>query len=75
MRQSSQTVTYPDILSLVEEVLKEREDRLNGARRRGTSNLEPLTHKVEVAKTLVRMVRKGVKEKQTDFKALFDQIR
>lgn len=72
-RQSSRTVTYKDILDLAEEVLHEREGWLNGARQRGTSNLESLTHKVETGKILVRMLKKGVKEKQTDMLELFNQ--
>jgi hypothetical protein len=74
-RQSSRTVTYPDLLALAEEVLEQREGWLNGARQRGISNLEPLTHKVEAARMLVKMLRKGVKEKQTDFYQLFEQVK
>jgi hypothetical protein len=74
-RQSSRTVTYPDLLALAEEVLEQREGWLNGARQRGTSNLEPLTHKVEVARMLVKMLRKGLPARQTDFLELFEQVK
>lgn len=74
-RQSSRSVTYQDILALAEEVLREREAWYNGARARGTSNLEPLAHKVEVAKTWVRMVRKGLPGRQTNFAELFEQVK
>lgn len=72
-RQSSLTITYGDLLQLAENVLREREGWYNGARARGTSNLEPLAHQVEVARTWVRMIRKGLPGRQTDLLELFNQ--
>lgn len=74
-RQSSISVKYADLIHLAESTLREMEGRYAGARARGTGNLEALTHQVETAKMLVRMLRKGLREKQTDFLELFEQVR
>jgi hypothetical protein len=74
-RKSSHTVTYKSLVDLAVEVLSERQERYAGARARGTTNLEPLTEKVEAAETLVRMLKKGLPAKQTDFVELFEQVK
>jgi len=38
------------------------------------TNLEAITHDVECAETLVRMLEKGLPGKQTDFLALFHEV-
>lgn len=75
MRQSAITITYRDLLNLAEEVLKEKQDRYLSAQSRGMTNLEPLTKRHEAAKVLVRMLRKGMPAKQTDFYELFEQVK
>ena len=75
MRQSPLTITYQDLLDFANEVLKEKQDRYLAAKGRGTTNLEPLTKRHEAAKVLVRMLRKGLPGKQTDFFELFEQVK
>lgn len=74
-RQSSKTVTYRDLLLLSERVLIESQKRYDGASARGTSSLEPLAHDVETARTMVRMMRKGMPGRQTNFFELFEQVK
>lgn len=73
-RQSSHTVTYRDLVDLAEQVHKDMVLRHAGAISRGTGSLEALTHQVETAKVLVRMLRKGMPLKQTDFLTLFKEV-
>ncbi len=73
-RQSPHTITYKDLLELSEQLLVDMQGRYAGAKARGTTNLDALTHQVETAKTLVRMLKKGLPAKQTDFKELFEQV-
>lgn len=74
-RQSPHTVQYKDLLLLAEEILQDRQARYAGAQGRGTTNLHILTHRVETAKALVRMLRKGLPVKQADMFALFNETR
>lgn len=71
--KSPLTIGYNDLLSLAEEVLKERESRYKGAQDRGITNFNALTHQVETARLLVRMLKKGKPVKQTDLFALFNE--
>ena len=73
-RQSSHTVAYKDVHDLAEGLLRDIQGRYSGAKARGTTNLDALTHQVEVAKTLVRMLKKGLPAKQTDFLTLFKEV-
>lgn len=73
-RQSSHTIQYKDLLELSEEVLSERERWYAGARARGTTNLDALSKKVQTAKTLVRMLKKGLPGRQSDFLELFQKV-
>lgn len=75
MRQSSITVTYADLLTLAEKVKAAAEKKLSGAQACGAHSVEGLTHDLETAKTLVRMLKKGLPEKQTDFLELFEQVK
>lgn len=75
MRRSSQTVTYADVYHLAQQFSRDIETRYAGAGARGTTNLEALTHQVETAKVLVKMLKKGIREKQTDFFELFEQVK
>lgn len=74
-RHSAHTVQYKDLLILAEEVLQERKVRYAGACGRGTTNLHALTHQIECAKTLVRILKKCEPGKQADLFALFNENR
>lgn len=73
-RQSPHTVTYKDVHDLAVQVLRDIQGRRAAAVARGTTNLEALTHQVETAKVLVRMLKKGIPAKQTDFLTLFKEV-
>lgn len=73
-RQSSNTVTYADLLALAERVKAAAEKKLAGAHACGAHSLEGLTHDLETANTLVRMLKKGLPGKQTDFLELFQSV-
>jgi len=73
-RQSPHTIRYKDLLDLAEGIKTELETRYAGARARGTTNLDALTHKVETARTLVRMLKRGLPGRQTDMLELFNQV-
>lgn len=74
MRQSSHTVTYADLLAFAERVKAAAEKKLAAAKACGAHSLEGLTHDLETANTLVRMLKKGSQAKQTDFLTLFEQV-
>lgn len=74
-RQSSQTVTYRDLLHLAERSLAEAEKKLRGAKACGAFSVEGITHEVESWKRLVKMLKKGLPVKQTDLFALFEETR
>lgn len=74
-RQSCQTVTYKDLISFAEKALVASEKKLAGAKAVGAYSLEGLTHEAETGKMLVKMLKKGVKEKQTDFLELFESAK
>lgn len=74
-RTSPLTVEYKDLLNMACKVLSEKEIALRSARGRGVRHLNPLIHDVEVAGTLVRMLKKGLPGKQTDFANLFEQVK
>lgn len=73
--RSPLTVSYKDLLSQAEDSLRVHQSAYNGAIGRGTVSLDILTHKVEVAKMLVRMLRKGLPKKQTELFELFEQVK
>lgn len=72
-RRSAHTVTYKDLLTWLEKQLAYARQRRSSAPGRGVLNCDALTHDVECAETLLRMVKKGLPGRQTDFKALFDE--
>lgn len=74
-RQSSHTVTYKDLVDLAERWKAAHEKKLAGAKACGAHSLEGLTHDLETVKMLVRMLKKGLQEKQTDFLELFEQMK
>ena len=74
-RASSHTTTYKDLVDLSTEVVRERQAWYDGARAKGTSNLDALVKKLETAKALERLLKKGQPEKQTDLFTLFEMIR
>lgn len=73
-RQSPHTISYKDVHDLAMQVLRDTQGRHAGAKALGTTNLEALTHQVETAKVLVKMLKKGLPLKQTDFLALFKEV-
>lgn len=75
MRQSPHTVTYKDLVALAEEVLTDRQRRYTGAQACGGTNLHALTHQIECAKTLVRILKKCEPGKQADLFSLFNETR
>ena len=75
LRSSPHTVTYKDLVALAVETLADRQKRYAGAKACGAGNLDALVHQVETAKTLVRMLKKGLPGKQTDFYQLFEQVK
>lgn len=74
-RQSPYATTYKDLVDLCTEVVRERQAWYDGARAKGTSNLDALVKKLETAKALERLLKKGLWEKQTDLFTLFETMR
>jgi len=75
MRKSSITVSYSDLLKWAKKQLGYTLQRQSSSIGRGVSNQEALTHDVECAKTLVRMLEKCEPGRQTDFFELFQQAK
>lgn len=73
-RQSPHTVTYASLISFVEAQKKQLAARYAGAKASGTSNLDPIVHALECAKTLIRMLKKCEPGKQADFLELFKEM-
>lgn len=73
-RQSSHTITYKDLLTWAEKQAAYARRRKDMAPGKGVTNLEALTQDVECAEILVRMLKKGLPVKQTDFLALFNEV-
>lgn len=72
--RSPHTISYSDLLSLSEEVLEQRTAWYKGAVGMGAKNLDYFVHKMQTAKLLVRMLKKGLPGKQTDFLELFKEV-
>lgn len=72
--RSPLTISYPSLIRLAEEVLKEAERRHVSARERGTRNMGPLTARVENAKVLVKMLKRCEPGKQCDLFAKFKEV-
>jgi hypothetical protein len=73
-RQSSHTVTYKGLLAWAEKQAAYARRRKDMAPGKGITNLEALVQDVAYAETLVRMLKKGLPGKQTDFMALFNEV-
>ena len=71
-RRSSLTVSNKDLSDMADEMVKTSEKCLQGARDRGTSNVEPLIHRVETAKAIQELVRKHAPGRQ---KTIFEQAK
>lgn len=74
-RHSPHTVQYHDLVVFAAEMMAACQARYDGARARGTSNLNALTHQLEVARTLHRLLKKGEPVKQTDLFSLFQAVK
>jgi len=72
-RKSPLTVEYKDLVQLAEGLEKEAARKLSNAKSCGIGNLNGLTHHYETTKTLARMLRKGLKTKETDMVTLFNE--
>jgi len=72
IRRSSLTITYSDLVKFAEKQASYARQRRNSASGRGVVNCEGLTHDVECAEMLVRMLRKGMPGRQTSFYELFE---
>jgi len=75
MRRSSHTVTYSDLVTLAEEMLKASTARYEGAQKNGTTNLDALRLRVEYSRTLVRMLKKCVPGEQANMFTLYEQVK
>lgn len=73
-RSSPLTITYPSLIELVEEVLREAERMYASAVRNGTRNLEPLRFRVENAKALVKMLKRCEPGKQADLFEIYKTV-
>lgn len=74
IRRSPHTILYADLLALAEEVLQQRTSWYNGAVGRGVTDLDFFVKKVNAAKVLVKMLKKGLPGKQIDFLELFKAV-
>lgn len=74
MPRASLTVTYSDLIRFTERSLLFAQRRHDEARAKGVTNLQALSQDVEIARTLVKMLKKGQPVKQTDLFALFNAI-
>jgi len=74
-RRSALTVTYSDLVKFAEKQAAYARQRKNSAPGRGVVNCEALTNDVECAEMLVRMLRRGLPSKQTDFYELFELVK
>ena len=74
-RKSPQTVTYTDLVAIAKEwrdSYQRQHDSLRGIGARDASNI---THKLECAKTLVRLLKKCEPGRQADLFQLFEETR
>jgi|GEM_PF-1802558 len=72
-RKSPHTVTYTDLVALAAELLADKEKRYAGAQAFGATNMNTLTHQVEAAKTLLRMLKKCQPGQQANLFTLFNE--
>lgn len=73
-RKSPHTIIYPDLVALAEEVLEQRTAWYNGAVGRGVTDLDFFVKKVNAAKILVKMLKKGLPGRQMDMYELFKEV-
>lgn len=72
--RSPHTILYSDLVVLAEEVFSQKESHYKGAVGRGVGNLDYFVHKMQTAKLLVRMLKKGLPGKQLDMYELFKEV-
>lgn len=74
IRRSPHTILYSDLVALAEEVFSQKESHYKGAVGMGAKNLDYHVHKMQTAKLLVRMLKKGMPGKQLDMYELFKEV-
>jgi hypothetical protein len=74
-RKSALTVSYKDVVNVAARAVSEAQTRYDGAKARGTSNLQPLAHDLEAAKTLHRLIKKWEPGQQTNLFTLYETLR
>lgn len=70
-RQSSQTITYKDLLELGQEIVQDKQRKYDTAKACGARNLNALTKKLEAARALLRTLKKNEPREENNVPTLF----